>query len=87
MIKMKKENLIKKKKLYLGIEILRMIFAFIILFFHCKNKVIYSGIFTKYLRELVELGLATFFIISFYFSYNSFISKNINKIKGRFKDF
>ena len=85
---MKYENsIIKKKKLYLGIEILRMFFAFIILFYHCRNKRIYSQFFNKYLCELVGLGLTTFFIISFYFSYNSFTQKNINKINERFKRF
>ena len=58
---------IEEKKLYLGIEILRMIFAFIILFFHCMNEI------------------TIFFIISFYFSYNSFSLKKISKIKERFK--
>ena len=82
---MKYENSIKKKQFYLGIEILRMFFSFIILFFHCRNKTIYSKNFTEYLRELVGLGLTTFFIISFHFSYNSFTSKNINKINERFK--
>ena len=76
---------IEEKKLYLGIEILRMIFAFIILFFHCMNEIIYSNLFIKYLKEVVGLGLTIFFIISFYFSYNSFSSKKINKIKERFK--
>ena len=64
-----------------------MFFAFIILFFHCRNKRIYSQIFNKYLDELVRLGLSTFFIISFHFSYNSFTQKNINKINERFKRF
>ena len=76
---------IEEKKLYLGIEILRMIFAFIILFFHCMNEIIYSNLFIKYLKEVVGLGLTIFFIISFYFSYNSFSLKKINKIKERFK--
>jgi peptidoglycan/LPS O-acetylase OafA/YrhL len=85
---MKNENtIIKTKKLYLGIEILRMLFAFIIVFFHCRNKKIYSQNFNKYLGTLVGLGLATFFIISFHFSYNSFTRKNINRINERFKRF
>lgn len=82
---MKYENIIKTKKLYLGIEILRMIFAFFILFFHCRNHKIYSSYFISYLEQIIDLGLTQFFIISFYFSYNSFTSKNINKIKERFK--
>ena len=33
------------------------------------------------------MGLTTFFIISFHFSYNSFTRKNINRINERFKRF
>ena len=85
---MKNENaIIKTKTLYLGIEILRMLFAFIILFFHYRNKKFYSENFNKYLGVLVGLGLATFFIISFHFSYNSFTQKKINRINERFKRF
>jgi len=82
---MKYENLNKTKRIYLGLEILRMFFSFIILFLHCFNKRIYSLTFLNNLREVVSIGLTTFFIMAFYFSYNSFISKNIDKIKDRFK--
>jgi len=75
----------KKKKLLLGIEILRMFFAFMILFFHCRNRKIYSTFFISYLTQIVAVGLELFLIISFHFSYNSFTSKNINKINERFK--
>ena len=37
------------------------------------------------MKEVVGLGLTIFFIVSFYFSYNSFLSKKINKINERFK--
>ena len=62
-----------------------MFFAFIILFYHCMNRRFYKQIFIKFIIDVVELGLYTFFILSFYFSYNSFTSKRINKIKERFK--
>ena len=75
----------KTKRIYLGLEILRMFFSFTILFFHCLNKRIYSLNFLNNLSEVVSVALTTFFIMAFYFSYNSFISKNIDKIKGRFK--
>ena len=82
---MKYENLNKTKRIYLGLEILRMFFSFTILFFHCLNKRIYSRNFLNNLSEVVSVALNTFFIMAFYFSYNSFISKNIDKIKNRFK--
>ena len=62
-----------------------MFFSFSILFFHCLNKRIFSHAFYNNLSEVVSVGLHSFFIISFYFSYDSFITKNINKIKDRFK--
>ena len=83
---MKYENFINKsKKIFLGLEILRMIFAFSIVFFHCLSRRLYSYRFYNKLSEFVAIGLTTFFIMAFYFSYDSFISKNVNKIKDRFK--
>ena len=82
---MKYENLNKTKRIYLGLEILRMFFSFTILFLHCMNRKIYSHTFLNNLNEVVSVALTTFFIMAFYFSYNTFISKNIDKIKGRFK--
>ena len=72
---------ITNNKLYLGIQILRIIFSFHILVFHCINKQKYKS---KFINS-VGLDLKTFFIISFFFSYNTFTSKNILKIKIRFK--
>ena len=75
----------KRKKKYLGIEILRAFFSFNILLFHCINRNIYSKKLINKLIDIVRIALTTFFIMSFYFSYNSFISKNIIIIKQRFK--
>lgn len=72
---------VTKNKLYLGIQILRIIFSFHILVFHCINK---KKKQSKFINS-VELDLKTFFIISFFFSYNTFISRNILKIKQRLK--
>lgn len=80
---MKYESLNKKKKLYLGIQILRMFFSFHILVFHCINHLNYKSKIIKVILSNVNIDLATFFIISFYFSYNSLISRNILKIKQR----
>jgi peptidoglycan/LPS O-acetylase OafA/YrhL len=60
---MKNENEIHIKQFYLGIEILRMFFAFIIVFFHCMNREIYNHIFIKFITDIVSLGLSTFFIL------------------------
>lgn len=73
-----------KKKIYLGIEILRMFLSFFIVVVHFFNK--------KYARTRLLLFpfnalcyyIPTFLIISFYFNYKTFSSRNINKIKERF---
>ena len=77
----------KKKKIYLGIQILRIIFSFHILVFHfhsAHNKN-YKLIYIRNIISKVDIDLITFFIISFYFSHDIFVSKNIFKIKFRFK--
>ena len=75
----------KRKTINIGIQILRMIFSFNIVVFHCiakkyqyQNKLIYF-ISVK----AVSYYVPTFFLISFYFSYNTFISRNIIKWKER----
>jgi len=84
-LNMKYGNLNKAKKIYLGLEILRMFFSFSILFFHCMNRRIFTPKFFNNLSEIVSVGLNFFFILTFYFSYNTFTSKNIDRIKDRFK--
>ncbi len=71
----------KGKKLNIGVQILRIIFSFHILIFHCLNRKMKKKYF--FLRN-VDVDLIDFFIISFYYSYNTFTSKNIIKIKQRF---
>ena len=74
----------KIKKIYLGTEILRMILSFLIVVIHLHNK---NGIEIKFKSFALlnsDFYVPTFFIISFYFSYEIFVSKNINKIKQRF---
>lgn len=68
------------KNINLGIQILRMICCFHIIlthFYHFYN--------IKFLEGKHKYCLSIFFFISFYFSYNTLSSKNIPKIKGRFK--
>ena len=64
-----------------------MFFSFTILFLICMNRRIYSHTFLNNLNGVVLLDLTTLFIMIFYFSYNSFISKNIDKIKADLKDY
>lgn len=71
---------IQNKNLFnLGIEILRMILCFWVITFHfsgVKNK-------TKYKILNIYFHVPTFMIISFYFTYKLFASKNIVKLKKR----
>ena len=76
---------INSKKYYLNIQILRMMLSLFILIFHFSVINNYSSQIIKLIIEPVSFYLATFFIISFYFSYNIIASRNIYKIKQRFK--
>jgi peptidoglycan/LPS O-acetylase OafA/YrhL len=74
----------KIKKIYLGTEILRMILSFLIVVIHLHNKRGSETKFKSFSTLNMHFYVPTFFIISFYFSYKIFVSKNINKIKQRF---
>ena len=73
------------KKKYLGIQILRTIFCFHIAIFHCINHNLYQNKIIRLIINDVSNDLIIFFMISFYFSTNYFISRNINRIKQRFQ--
>ena len=74
-----------KKKIYIGIEFLRIFFSFNILLFHCINRSIYNKQLYNTNAKIVSIGLKIFFIIAFYFSYDLFSSKKISLIKQRFQ--
>ena len=77
----KKITKLNKENFYLGIQILRIVFSFHILVFHTIDHKKY----TSKIISSVAIDLNTFFIIAFFFSYNTLTSKNILKIKQRFK--
>lgn len=70
----------KKKEYNVGIGIIRVILSFMVVFDHIYN--IPKKL--KYIRVLY-FHIPTFFVISFYFNYNTLISFNIEKIKIRFE--
>ena len=82
---MKYKSLIKAKTIFLGLQILRMFFSYSIVYYHGLSKRVCGYKYYNNVAEVVAVGLTTFFIMAFYFSYDSFMSKNINKIKDRFK--
>lgn len=73
---------IENKKINLGIEILRMILCFWVLSFHCleENKINY---FIFFITKTKFYHVPCFSLISFFFSYNIFSERNINKFKNR----
>ena len=83
LIRNKKDNKNINKQINLGIQFLRMILSFFIVIIHCLNqsyKKSYLIIF-----RLLGFYVPTFFILSFYFSYNTFFLGHINRIIIRFK--
>ena len=68
----------KNYRINYGVELLRMILCFWVINFHS------GGIMNKKKKILKTFfHVPTFMIISFYFSYKTFISKNIIKIKEK----
>lgn len=86
-IKNEKENNINKNKyknINLGIELLRAYMSFSIVILHFLKEEFKTNFLLKFMFHCQPFYVPTFFLISFYFSFNMFISKNIAKIKERF---
>lgn len=81
---MEEKQKISHKNINLGIEILRAILASSIVIRHFLKPEYNNNFLTNLIFHCQPFYVPTFFIISFYFSYNTFISKNIIKIKERF---
>ena len=74
-----------RKKIHIGLAILRIYLSFLVVVIHCfqpkfniKKKIIIKIIYNK-------IHVPTFYLLSFLFSYHLFKSKNIAKIKIRFQ--
>ena len=65
-------------KKILGIEILRVILSFMVVLDH-----LYKGKNFRHYYYIIYYHIPTFFLISFFFTYKTFTSFNINKIKSR----
>ena len=75
--KLNKPIIIKVKNV-LGIEILRIILCFTVILDH-----LYKNSNFHRFHYIIYYHIPSFFVISFYFNYKTFISFNIKKIKGR----
>jgi hypothetical protein len=73
-------KLIYKKEYNLGVNILRVFLSFSVIMDHLYNKAKLKKYF-----YILYYHIPTFFLISFFFTYNTLISYNITKIKLRFE--
>ena len=84
--KEKEKNLesrnLSKKQINLGIELLRMILSFLIVLVH--NFFYSSSRIQQFPVNNLPYYVPLFMLISFYFSFNSLSSRNIDRIKQRF---
>lgn len=72
------------KSINLGIQLLRMNLAFLIVIIHCHKKKDVDVGFMKFAQHNLKFYVPSFFVISFYFTYNIFSKRNIIKIKQRY---
>ena len=68
-----------KKNINVGVEILRVIYCFLVVIVHFGSGDIY-----KFSWKYIDFYVTSFFLIAFYFSYNTFSSRYIPKVKERF---
>lgn len=73
----------EKKAKNIGLLILKIYLSFNVVNTHCLDITNIQSYFIFFLTN--NLPAPTFFIISFFFFYNSLISRNINKFKQRFQ--
>ena len=72
------------KNINLGIELLRTLISFSIVILHFLKTEYRTNNLIKFIFHAQTFYVPTFFLISFNFSFNTFISKKISKIKERF---
>ena len=75
-----------KKNINIGFAVLRIYLSFLVVTTHCFKANDYSTrkkLIIKIIKNSIHVP--TFYLISFYFCYNTFKSKNIRKIKIRFQ--
>ena len=77
-------SLKKINNINFGIETLRTVLSFFILTRHFLKKQFITNYLTRFIFYAQPFYVPLFFLISFYFSFNTFASRNINKIKLRF---
>ena len=78
-----KNNKERKKSIYFGIQILRIILSFNIVVNHCLNKKHQNKVIYILCIKGISFYVPIFFLISFYFSFKLFKSRDVTKLKER----
>lgn len=73
----------QKKKINLGIQILRLLLSFNIIAYHFLSAKYQTKLIFYICLYYLAFYVPTFFLISFYYSFNAFTSKFIEKLKER----
>ena len=76
-------NVSPKRKYYYGLSILKVLLAFDVINGHCFNKKSTSNKIILYLLNSNKLHVPSFIIMSFYFTHETLISQDFNKINNR----
>ena len=73
------EQLKEEKDINIGINILCVIYCFLVIVVHFGNGEIYN-----FAMKYIDFYVTSFFFMAFYFSHRTFSSRNVEKIKERF---
>ena len=68
-----------EKDANIGVNILCVIYCFLVIVVHFCNGKIYN-----FAMKYIDFYVTSFFFMAFYFSYRTFSSRNVEKIKERF---
>jgi len=74
-----------KKNIHIGFAILKSFLAFDVIISHCFNKNTTKNLIILKIAKRRKIHVPSFIIMSFYFTHNSLISHDLNKIFNRFE--
>jgi len=80
-----KNNKSETKKIYLGLSTLKSILALGVISSHCFNRSSTNNKFILNLMSPIKIHVPSFVIMSFYFTHNTLVSKDINIKYKRFE--
>ena len=80
-----KKSYVKQKKIHLGFSILKVFLALNVIKSHCFNEKSTNSIIIQKLTKRRRIHVPSFVILSFYFTHNTLVSRDLNKIYERFE--